>query len=857
MTYKDDFLVIRIKIFFGDKLMKIANKIPFSSITKYVLGGLISLTLLPLYFVSFEAVGQNLIEEIIVTARKREENLQDVPISISAFSASRIEDLGLKSLDDISLFTPGFSMTSFLGRQPGSDRPEMRGITTILNGVGNASSVAYFIDGVYLAGSPQSTELHNLERVEILRGPQAAAFGRGTYMGAINFVTKKPSEKFEGALSVSTGDDGYFEGIGWVSGPISDTASGYLSVGFDSFDGQYTNTRDGSDLGGEESTNITAKLFWNPSDDLDVSFKIGYQETDDGHPATYLTHRTENNCCFRDATHPRAREYYQGVPQWDVSGINLATDLLDTVGGGSGLRLERTLFALTVTKQFSENTTFTSLTGYTDDEVDNVLDVSYSGYDAYASFAQYCTLPFMANGVATAPWFSFAPGLCYGVYPLSGAFFRINEGNVQDNFSQEFRVTTTLGNGADAIFGVYYYEGEAVEGTNLSVKEICPDTGMWSLSCSTPLEPSAPFNNPFVTGFITEKVENIAFFAGIDWDVNEQWSLGLEVRYAEDEITVNDTQYNASSTPVGCDIRLMVCNDTFESVTPRFTALYKRNDNTNFYFNIAQGTKPGDFNSTVPEKSAGIPDESYRAVDEEIAWSYEAGVKSVLRDGRANINASVFFLDVTDQQLTQNLELASGLMESFIANIGETEVKGIEVEGNFQVTDTFTAGLTYSYTDAEITKRISQDHADLMGSDGSYAQYLNFGNTAGKTMPRVPKNKYSLFGRYQTEIADGTFYAIGTWAYESSKYAQEHNLIETGSRSIVGVKAGFNTDNWEYVIWIKNLFDNSRPIDILRYIDKRYGNLSPPAAGVSSSPRGFMLTLPRKRQIGATINYRF
>ena len=121
----------------------------------------------------------------------------------------------------------------------------------------------------------------------------------------------------------------------------------------------------------------------------------------------------------------------------------------------------------------------------------------------------------------------------------------------------------------------------------MSVKEICPATGMWSLSCSTPLEPSAPFNNPFVTGFITEKVENIAFFAGIDWDVNEQWSLGLEVRYAEDEITVADTKYNASSTPVGCDIRLMVCNETFESVTPRFTALYKKNDNTNFYFNIA------------------------------------------------------------------------------------------------------------------------------------------------------------------------------------------------------------------------------------------------------------------------------
>jgi len=835
--------------------MKLTARIGFPTIAKYVLGGLIALTMLPVYFVSFEAIGQSVIEEIIVTARKREENLQDVPISISPFSADKIEDLGLKSLVDIAMFTPSFSMTNAFGRQSGSDRPEMRGITTIVNGIGNASAVAYFVDGIYISGSPQSTELHNLERVEILRGPQAAAFGRGTYMGAVNFVTKKPSEENEGGLTLSTGEDGYFEGIGWISGPINDSTSGYISVGFDSFDGQYTNTRDGSDLGGEKSTNLTGKLFWTPSDDLDVTFKIGYQETDDGHVPYYLTDRNDNNCCGRDSDHPRAREYYQGTAQWDPSGISLSTDLLDTHGDGTGVRLERTLFTLTVNKQFDENTTFTSTTGYTEDELAVYQDVTYGGYDPYASYAKYCEPPYS--------YMSWAAGVC-GVYGLSGAFYMLDEGDEREDFSQEFRVTTTLSNGADAIFGVYYYEGEATEGDSYSIKEICPATGRWNSNCSTALVPSAVFPNPFISSYTIEKVENFAVFAGMDWDVNEQWSLGVEVRYAEDEITVSEDPYSLATPASGCDIRLGLCNDTYKSFTPRFTALYEKNDNTNFYFNIAQGTKPGDFNSAVPEKTDGTLDESFRAVDEEVAWSYEVGVKSILRDGRVNISASVFFLNVEDQQLTQNIELSSGLIDSILANVGESEVKGIEFEGNFQVSDNFNAGLTFSYTDAEITKRISQDHADLMGSDGSYAQYNLLGNVAGKSMPRVPKTKYSLFGKYETETANGTFYAIGTFAYESSKYAQEHNLIETGSRGIAGIRAGLIVDNWEYVIWVKNLTDDDTPIDILRYIDKRTGNLGSCASfggaacgGVSNSPRGFALTLPRQRQIGATVNYRF
>ena len=155
------------------------------------------------------------LEEIIVTARKVEESLMEVPIAVSPFSALKIQELTLKSTDDIALFTPGLSFTKAFGGQPGSDRPAVRGIATVQNGIANASSISYFIDGVYLGGSPQSTELFNLERVEVLKGPQAAQFGRGTYLGAINYVTKRPGEELGGEVELSAGEDGYFDrGVG-------------------------------------------------------------------------------------------------------------------------------------------------------------------------------------------------------------------------------------------------------------------------------------------------------------------------------------------------------------------------------------------------------------------------------------------------------------------------------------------------------------------------------------------------------------------------------------------------------------------------------------------------------------------
>ena len=140
------------------------------------------------------------LEEVIVTARKREENLQEVPLSVTAFSSSTLQDYRMFSPEDIAGFTPGFSFVNSFGRD--SDRPVVRGMSNIL-GAPNAS---FFIDGVYVPGTISSTELQMLERVEVIKGPQAALYGRATFSGAINYVTRRPTNELEGQVTVTVAE---------------------------------------------------------------------------------------------------------------------------------------------------------------------------------------------------------------------------------------------------------------------------------------------------------------------------------------------------------------------------------------------------------------------------------------------------------------------------------------------------------------------------------------------------------------------------------------------------------------------------------------------------------------------------
>lgn len=761
------------------------------------------------------------LEEIVVSVRKVEENIQEVPVAVTAFTPDTIQELNLKSIDDIAKFTPGFSFTSAFGRQPGSDRPAIRGVTTIVNGVANSSSMGYFVDGIYLPGSPQSTELFNLERVEVIKGPQAAQFGRGTYAGAINYVTRKPSmEGTEGGLSATGAQYDTYELNGWASGPLASNLAYYVGAGYDTYGGQFKNQATGEAVGGTESKNLTAKLLWTPTEALSFTLKGGYQGTDDDHFAIYLQPRTANNCYFRTPDAPRSREYYCGEAMVDENGINLATELLKNADDGlAGARLDRYLADLVVEYEFGSGYTLTSTTGYIKDNLETGYDASYAFYDP---------VPFGAS---------------------VGSFYQLDQDETE-TFTQELRLSTNRDARIRATGGLYFLDIEAQEVAN---RKVLPD-GTAALQT--------------VANLTTQDVQNWAVFGGVEWDITDATTIGLEARYAEDEIEVSNVTNDGTGTPESCGPN-PTCKDTFDSFTPRLTVRHMLTDDINLYASIAKGTKPGDFNATVPvDPISGDPDESFRTVDEETMWAYEIGAKTAWLDQRLIANAALYFNDIEDQQLTQNIEGPGGVPQSVLANVGKTEVWGIELDTSFLITDNWTAGVIYAYTDSEIKERFSADQADLLGGNGTLEAIQTVGDVSGKESPRVPKHQFAVRTRYDIPMSWGGLYLGANFSFESSKYAQEHNLIETGDRQLLGAQVGATWGNWDLQIWGKNLTDDDTPLDILRYIDRRFGTLTgctalPPSdpntvcTGSSTSPRGFGNTLQPGRQVGATLSYKF
>ena len=738
------------------------------------------------------------IEEIVVTVRKREESLLDVPVAVSVFDADAIRELNLNRLEDLARFVPSFGFDAAFGRQVTSYRPTMRGLTTIRNGIANTSAMTTFVDGVYIGGSVQSTELNNLERVEILRGPQAAQYGRGTYAGAINYVTRAPGDELAGQVTASGGEHSAYALSAWAGGPVTDRLGFFVGAGYNEYGGEYRNERDGTTVGTEQQAELTARLSWQPAQSLQLGLRIGWQDTDDGHFAATLQPRTLNNCCERTAEAPRAREYFVGKAP-EPTAVNLFTDLLDAAGG-AGVQQERWLASLRVDWDIAPGLQFISSTGYVHDDIGRGFDLSYAAYD---------------------PIFFVAPGL-----------FTVRDELRQTDLSQEFRLASTANARWRWSLGAYAYTGELEDRDSRRV--------------------FLDFNGRVMTApnlgpLSQEEVDNIAVFGALEVDVADRWTFGLELRWARDEITLIN-RINDGSGRVTDRF-----NNGWRSLTPRFSAVFAPRDALRFYANVAKGIKPGDFNTEVPE-------ERFRAVDEETVWSYELGLKG--SDGsRTRYSLAFYRQEVEDQQLTTLVELADGRTASLLTNVGKTRIEGAEAEFGFVVTDWLRLDLSYAWTDAKYRDYISVEQADLRGSDGSRADNDRLGSVAGNRLPRVPVHMASAIvtaNRAFPRLGDA--YLTVDWSYESSRFAQEHNLIETGDRHLVGLQTGLRFGAWDLSVWVRNLLDDDTPVDIGRYFDTQTGFLpSFPQAGErpSGSPRGFSINLPRGRQLGATLRFSF
>lgn len=734
------------------------------------------------------------IEEVVVTARKQEERLQDVPIAVAAFTNEQLEERGARDLFDVTRFTPGFSFEKVnrYGVQGGVSRPVIRGMSNIL-GEGNAQ---VFIDGIPYSDSILSFPFDIVDRIEVIKGPQAALFGRATFSGAINLITKKGGNEPENTVSARLAEYGDTEVNLLSRGSLVDDRLFYMVHGrYYSMDGMYRNSIDRDRIGGEESTNFNASLEWRPTDGISAILSGGYTRDRDDLAAITLQDRFANNCHLN-----APRQYYCGeVQEADDAALDRAG-----LRGTDGLHRDSTRLSLQLAFDLPAGLTLVSNSGLFNTEMEYGYDSTYQGATAF--------------GATTVPN---APGYVrLASDPVRNGGVMRNEITDRDEWSTELRLQSDPAKRFRYMLGAYYYESRR------SLEE-------------------QHFLATAPTVFSGEsRVDNVAVFGSIGFDITDRWNATAELRYAEDTIG----NFNAIARPAA-----PLAERTFDSVSPRVTTTFKLAPDNMIYLNVAQGNKPGVIN---PDPRFPEP---IRFADEESSWNYEIGTKNRFLDGRLMANLALYYIDWKDQQITATFFFPppTGGTQSYIRNAGGSEIKGAELELEAAVTDQFTAGFTWSLTDAKFTELTDTEAGQL------------FGNTslAGKKLPGVPEQQASLYGKLVFPVgADKKGFVRGDLSYTDRKYDQIFDLAHTGEQRLANMSAGVESDHWTVTFFVNNLTDDRTPSSVTRYVDQmnlnvpQHVNANPAqnnVPGTTTLERAFFYPLANKRQFGITAKWKF
>lgn len=805
-------------------------------------------------------------DEIIVSARKTDESLQSAPIAVSAITADQLRDKNLYSVDDVARFAPGLSFSKAFGRS--GDRPVVRGQSNVLANVqfGVESGTAYFVDGIYYPTTIQSLDFDLLRQVEVIRGPQSALYGRNTYAGAINFITIDPaSDRFTGRLTGRAASGGEKRIGGRVGGPVIPGVLGVLVSGsYYEYDGQYTNELTLQKVGQEESWNGTAIVSFTPFESFKAKARVTYQQDNDGTIPLFLQGSAENNCLpgFRSNFYrgggalsaspggANRNQYFCGVIEPDV--IRLNTDAIGTTAATAdgtafdGIERDLLVAGLSADWEVFDNFTLSSLTGYR-------TETERFGADSDHSDANIFTGP---------------PTLAFASVnePL---FANTNRNDIRD-WSQEVRADWQVIDRLRVMAGgfFYYQEDKGVEITKTS--------GEAGVAFGAPsLDPGCGAASQCSD---RATVENWAVFGLVDIGVTDTVSLTGELRYMEE--TKGLTQYN------GLGVITFTGQNTEDYLTPRITLDWQASEDLLLYFVFAEGVKPGGFNGSTGA-SLTPPQPTYLP---ETANSFELGFKKSMWDGKLVLNASGYYLDASNVQLTTAVPSSTTAVNSIATNQGQGRIWGAEAEMYLSPNDNWDFTATYAYTDPRFTQGCDQDQwiftsgGGVFFGDGDPRNTSFNGVFGGAATCDISGNKYPLVS---THMASGSatytvpvgsdmeFFAGANATYESSKFTQVHNLAETGDAFILGAQFGIRGDHWQANVFGRNLTDDDTIAIATRWFDLRYGSATTapapariatdggtatqglPNSITTGSPRGFFGSLRRPLQIGIEFSYEF
>ena len=780
---------------------------------------------------------QSSLEEIVVTARKRSENLQEVPIAVTAFTERQIEQAGIARQSDYLSMMPNVTLVSTANI--GDTQVSIRGLVSTRDA---ESTFAYVVDGV-LSTNPNSfnEELLDVQQIEVLKGPQGALYGRNATAGAILVTTKEPGEEFEGKVKVGAGNNASKNTSVVLSGPLADNVRGRLAASYRKTDGFYSNTFTGENdsVDFSEDKTVRGRLIWDVSEDLKLDFRAGHSEAEAGainfnavfaiptfasvfgSPTFFAdVNETDFNFTFNvPGENEQQTDELSVKADWDLGWADMTTTLAYS-------NLEEYLLS------DGTSATFYGYELTPKCQSDRATLNSFTRPDLFGGFFQ----PFGVLPPGSANDFK---GV-YGPYtPTSCDGYQYQERN-QEDLSAEVRFTSPQDQSLRWIAGAYTADIQrevvvaygADQGLGFERAPYVPATG------------PNPTDLLFWDQFDTRVY---AAFGQIEFDLSDTQELAFAARFDREEREVHSKVPNVNNS--GLNINLLVPgtynpapinpalvanpggipdrDNDFEQFQPKVTWRWGAAEGLNVYASWGVGFRSGGFNSLGTadllnfwfNEGYGGPGEVVGAglginddYDKEVSETFELGAKTEFWDQRVRLNASVFSTQVKDNQFFEFFAGPFGL-QRVVTTIDELEINGFEADFNAAVTD----------------------HISLFGGlgllDTEIKENKNRPITEGNDAPQAPKETYNLGAQFEFDFGSGvTAFARVDWQHVGAMWFhtlqgeetptiwqaffpgipginQNFSKARRDAYDTVNARVGVEGENWSATLWGRNLTD--------------------------------------------------
>ena len=702
------------------------------------------------------AMAEQVIEEVIVTAQKREQSLQDVPISVSAFSEDMLKRANIEDVRGLTDLTPGFS-----GRTEDSfnDALSIRGISTNDFGIGGDPSVGIFMDGVYEGRTGGAiASFFDMAGAEVIKGPQGTLFGRNAIAGAISMRTNKPNEEFGGNVNLGLEEYNHIDATGTINIPLNDKWFFRASAHHFQDDGYLENLSGGPDLGAHDRNAARAALRY-LGDTWDITGTLGYE--------------------MREGT---ASVY------WDTSNPDLPKDKVTSdLGDGAVDESEILRFTLDAQAELAGGYTFTSITGY------KTFDYHYlEDYDATDLRANnylqdnkddYFSQEFRLNSPTDGDVFWFV-GASFYKETIDGTFASVYD---------EDDLCTAIGRtDADDFSGPF-------------VGCATPEFAEYWEADIADLE--GGLINKHEYNYIDAEYKGYAVYADLTYAASEKLDITLGARYTYDEKSFANNVPDSGGV-LGNNFGLefstdgyITGKDSWDDFTPRLAATYAYSDNVTFYGNISKGYKSGGFATfgfnLVDEDEDGVadPETTLKTFDPETVVSTELGLKYRSSDRTLQSNISFYHYEYDNLQMVYFSEGSSQ-----VGNVASATGEGVEIDTRWYPAESFDIYWGMAFSDSEIND-VSQEFLDEGGCE----------DCVGKKLWFDPGFTSALIATYHIPLAESReMFVMFEHQYEGKKYSGADNFesVATPSYNVINLRLGYDSGAaWNAMAYVENVTD--------------------------------------------------